>query len=72
MPAQSKKQAGKARLSVGLTDSELAELLALKDKHNVSMAWIGRQAILEFINKYRGEYTQLPLKLSIRSTHEHS
>ena len=72
MPIGSKRQTGKPRLSVGLSDSELAELLALKDKHNVSMAWIGRQAILEFINKYQGEHTQLPLKLSMRSTHEHS
>ncbi len=51
------------RLSVGLTDAEHTELLALKDQHHVSMAWIGRQAITEFLDKYRGEHTQLPLRL---------
>lgn len=70
MVAQPKRRSSKPRLSVGLTDAELNELIALKDRHHVSMAWLGRQAIVEFITKYRGEHTQLPLKLSMRSTHE--
>jgi hypothetical protein len=60
----------KNRLSVSLTDPELAELLSLKDRHHVSLAWLGRQAIVEFIAKYREEHVQLPLKLSMRSIHE--
>jgi hypothetical protein len=70
MATNLKNRRSKSRLSVGLTDAELNELLALKDRHNVSMAWLGRQAIVEFITKYRGEYTQLPLRLPMRSTHE--
>jgi len=68
----SKLQSGssKNRLSVGLTDMELNELLSLKDRHHVSLAWLGRQAIVEFISKYREEYMQLPLKLPIRSSHD--
>ena len=63
-----KGAAAKNRLSVGLTDAEMNELLALKDRHHVSMAWLGRQAILEFIAKYRAEHVQLPLKL-VRDDH---
>ncbi len=55
------------RLSVGLTPRELSELMALKDRHHVSMAWIGRQAILEFIEKYTDESLQLPLRLTQRT-----
>lgn len=51
------------RISVGLSDAEYAELNALKDRHQVSLAWLGRQAILELLEKYREEHTQLPLKL---------
>lgn len=64
------KREPKSRLSVGLTDAELGELIALKDRHSVSMAWLGRRAIVEFIAKYQGEHTQLPLKLSNRSTYD--
>jgi hypothetical protein len=59
-----KPRSGKPRLSVGLTEGELTELLSLKDRHNVSMAWLGRQAILEFVAKYREENAQLPLRLT--------
>jgi hypothetical protein len=52
------------RLSVALTDPELAALLALKERHDVSLAWLGRQAIVEFIAKYRDEHMQLPLRLT--------
>ncbi|WAC22941.1 hypothetical protein [Blastomonas sp. SL216] len=51
------------RLSVGLSDAEHQELLALAERHNVSMAWVGRQAIIEFMMKYRNEDAQLPLAL---------
>lgn len=59
-----KKPAKPPRLSVTLTPAEHTELLALKDAHRVSLAWLGRQAIVEFIEKYRDERAQLPLRLS--------
>jgi hypothetical protein len=67
-----KSGSSKNRLSVSVTDSELTELLSLKDRHRVSVAWLGRQAIVEFIAKYREEHVQLPLKLTMRSVHDHS
>lgn len=72
MAAQPKTGSPKNRLSVSLTDSELTELLSLKDRHHVSLAWLGRQAIVEFIAKYREEHVQLPLKLTMRSIHDRS
>jgi len=48
------------------TGRETPQLQALADDHNISMAWLGRQAILEFMAKYRHEAVQLPLNLSSR------
>jgi hypothetical protein len=70
MSAKPKSGSSKNRLSVALTEMELNELLSLKDRHHVSLAWLGRQAIVEFISKYREEHMQLPLKLPMRSTHD--
>jgi hypothetical protein len=72
MATQFKTGTSKNRLSVSLTDSELNELLSLKDRHHVSLAWLGRQAIVEFIAKYREEHVQLPLKLTMRSLRDRS
>ena len=56
--------ASKYRVSVNLADNEYHELLALAEKHQVSMAWLGRQAIQEFLSRYRQEELQLPLTLT--------
>jgi hypothetical protein len=57
----------KQRISINLPDTEYAELAALADKHNISMAWIGRKAILEFLERYREHPLQLPLTFSQRA-----
>lgn len=51
------------RVSVGLSDKEYAELQAMSEKHRVSLAWLGRQAITEFLERYRNQELQLPLTL---------
>jgi hypothetical protein len=61
---KTKRGQQRPRLSVSLSESESRELLALKERHDVSMAWIGRQAIIEFIEKYTNETVQLPLRLT--------
>jgi hypothetical protein len=53
----------KRRVAITLPDNTYAELGALADRHRVSMAWLGHQAILEFLDKYRDENVQLPLRL---------
>jgi len=55
--------ASKHRVSVNVSAQEYRELSALAEKHQVSMAWLGRQAIQEFLSRYRHEELQLPLKL---------
>jgi predicted transcriptional regulator len=54
----------KSRMTVNLPCDEYAELSALAKKHRVSMAWLGRQAISEFLERYSKEELQLPLALS--------
>ena len=53
------------RVTVNLEDREYAELSALSDKHRVSLAWLGRQAIIEFLERRESEDLQLPLNLPV-------
>lgn len=52
-----------SRISVGLSDREYEDLQTLAEKHRVSMAWLGRQAIIEFLDRHGGTDRQLPLEL---------
>ena len=52
------------RLSVNLSPEEHREIAALAETSRVSKAWIGRQALIEFLERYRDRETlQLPLDL---------
>ena len=54
----------KHRLSVNLTSEEHRELAALAENVRVSKAWLGRQAITEFLERYRESKPQVPLDFS--------
>ena len=56
----------KQRISINLPDDEYAELAALAEKHSISMAWIGRKAILDFLERNRESPLQLPLTFAER------
>ena len=56
----------KQRVTVNLSDGEYVELAALAEQHNLSMAWIGHKAILEFLERTRNEALQLPLTFAKR------
>ena len=56
--------ASKHRLSVNLSLTGHRELQALAEHTRVSKAWIGRQAIAEFLERYRESALQLPLDLA--------
>ena len=56
----------KHRIAINLDDDEFAQLDAMADKHDVSLSWIGRQAVLEFITRYRDQQIPLPLRLEVR------
>ena len=52
------------RVTINLEDREYAELSALSDRHRVSLAWLGRRAIVELLERVETEDLQLPLDLS--------
>lgn len=43
------------RISIGLSDQEYADLQQISENHRVSLAWIGRQAISDFLAAYGKE-----------------
>ena len=51
------------RVTVNLEAPEYRLLSALADKHRISLAWLGRRAIIEFLERNEQEELQLPLKL---------
>lgn len=51
----------KNRVSVNLADNEYQELLAISQEHHISMAWLGRQAIVGLLEQYKQNELQLPL-----------
>jgi hypothetical protein len=59
----------KHRIAVNLDDNEFAAMAAMAHKHDVSLAWLGRRAVLEFTARYRNEQLQLPLRLEVRNPH---
>jgi predicted transcriptional regulator len=56
----------KHRIAINLDDSEFSELGEMAEKHDVSFAWIGRQAVLEFLSRYKDQQLPLPLRLYSR------
>ena len=53
----------KHRISINLSEREYWELSSLFKQYNVSMAWRGRMAIEELLEKIEKEQVQPPLKL---------
>lgn len=56
----------KHRIAANLTDGEFGDLSAMANKYDVSLSWLSRKAILEFIDRYRHEQLQLPLRPEAR------
>lgn len=50
------------RLSISLDPADHAELLRLCEQHDLSLAWMIRKAVGEFVERH-GERQQLPLPL---------
>lgn len=53
----------KCRISVTISDHDHKLLSAFAREHSVSLAWIARQALTEFITHHVHEGMQLPLRL---------
>ena len=55
--------AARHRVTINLEDREYVELVALSERHRVSLAWLGRRAIIELLERSESEGLQLPLDL---------
>ena len=55
--------AAKNRVTVNLEDHEYERLSMLSDEHRVSLAWLGRLAIIRLLEHSEKEEQQLPLSL---------
>lgn len=55
------------RITVSLADSDHAALLALADKHDVSLSWLARKAISDLLARNSDDELQLPLDLKRRA-----
>jgi len=53
----------KHQIVASLTDAEFGELAAMAQKYDVSLSWLSRKAILEFIDRNRTKRIQLMLGL---------
>jgi len=51
------------RITVSLPAKEHAALTALAEKHDVSLSWLTRKAIINFLNQYGEDGAQLMLNL---------
>ncbi len=51
------------RITVSLADDEHAGLSALAERYDVSLSWLTRKAVLEFLQRYGEGGTQLTLDL---------
>ena len=52
------------RITVSLQDSDHAALSALADKYDVSLSWLTRKAITDFLERHETEELQLPLRFA--------
>ena len=53
-----------ARITVSLTQEEYSELEAVANANDVSLSWVTRRAINEYLGKYgQGTALELPLEL---------
>ena len=52
------------RITISLGDKEHQDLCELSEQSDVSVSWIVRQAVSEFLSRHGEGQSQLPLKLS--------
>jgi len=51
----------KRRITINLTDTEYIALSKLAERFQVSLAWLGRRALAELVEKYQHPSAQMPL-----------
>ena len=61
--SEGEQLATRPRISISLPEQHYTALCALAEEHRISLAWLGRQAVAEFLERYQGRDLQLPLTL---------
>jgi hypothetical protein len=52
------------RITVSVDERDYEQLVALAEEHRVSLAWLVRYAVSDFLQRYRQDQLELPLELS--------
>jgi hypothetical protein len=52
------------RVTVSIDERDYEQLVALAEEHRVSLAWLVRYAVADFLDRYRREQLELPLELT--------
>jgi hypothetical protein len=52
------------RVTVSVDERDYEQLVALADEHRVSLAWLVRYAVADFLERYRQDQLELPLELT--------
>lgn len=55
------------RVTLNLEEAEYRTLTAISQKHRESLAWLGRKAMMEFLERFEQDELQLPLILAPES-----
>lgn len=54
------------RITVSMPSHEYSELVELSKKYDLSLSWLIRQAVADFISLQKGKENRLPLELPIQ------
>lgn len=54
------------RITVSLAEGEHAALMSLAERHDVSLSWLTRRAIFEFLQQHGKDDSQLSLNLPLQ------
>jgi hypothetical protein len=54
------------RVTVSVDERDYDQLSTLAEEHRVSLAWLVRYAVADFLERYRQDQLQLPLELTSR------
>ena len=60
---ESRRSRKGSRITVSLSERDHATLTELAERHDVSISWLTRQALVEFIDKHKDTQAQLPLQI---------
>ena len=54
------------RVTVSVDERDYEHLVALANEHRVSLAWLVRYAVADFLERYRQDQLELPRELTRR------